>query len=275
MKNFSNNYIFFFSAAMVIVVASILSFVSSQLNPRQEMNEKIEKMKNILSALHIESTTANAEELYNQYITNSYVVNYKGEKMKNLEAFDVDMKKELNKIKKINNLEESITQKQESPFKTTLRRYIDFKVKDVSIVKNKILDIRKERHLPVYESEKDGKKYYVFPLRGKGLWGPIWGYIALGSDFTTVYGAYFDHKTETPGLGAEIETNWYQEQFDGKQIYNQQNEFTSIDVVKGGAPEGDPHSVDAVSGGTITSNGLDKMLHDCLKAYQNFFNKEK
>ncbi len=131
----------------------------------------------------------------------------------------------------------------------------------------------KERQLPVYVAKKDGKTYYIFPVYGKGLWGPIWGYVALEDDLNTIYGVTFDHKGETPGLGAEIATDWFQEQFKGKKILDENGNFVSIAVVKGGAPEGDEHAVDAISGGTITSKGLEAMLRDCLSAYVNFMNK--
>ena len=105
---------------------------------------------------------------------------------------------------------------------------------------------------------------------GKGLWGPIWGYIALESDKNTVAGASFDHKGETPGLGAEINQGWFQEPFVGKKIFDESGDYQSIRVIKGGAPEGDKHGVDAISGGTITSNGVTEMLVRTLKIYEPY-----
>jgi len=106
---------------------------------------------------------------------------------------------------------------------------------------------------PVYLAKTDdGEMKYIFPLYGKGLWGPIWGYIALNDDLIEVYGVNFDHKSETPGLGAEINTPAFQEQFKGKRIFNDVNEFVSIDVIKTDASSND-YAVDAISGGTITS----------------------
>ena len=96
----------------------------------------------------------------------------------------------------------------------------------------------------------------VVPLYGAGLWGPIWGYLAFDKDMNTINGAVFDHKGETPGLGAEIATDWFCDNFKGKKIHNAQNEFVSIKVVKGGASEDDINGVDAISGGTITSAAL-------------------
>ncbi len=126
-----------------------------------------------------------------------------------------------------------------------------------------------EQNLPVFIATlDDGKKYSIVPVRGKGLWGPIWGYVSFTDDFNTIYGVTYDHKGETPGLGAEINTDWFENPFQGKQIFDQQGDFTSVRVEKGGAKSGDIHAVDAISGGTITSKGLEKMLLDCLASYE-------
>ncbi|MGQ9845994.1 MAG: NADH:ubiquinone reductase (Na(+)-transporting) subunit C [Bacteroidales bacterium] len=128
-----------------------------------------------------------------------------------------------------------------------------------------------KRLLPIYICKTDkGETKYILPIYGKGLWGPIWGYIAVNDDKNTVYGAFFDHKGETPGLGAEIANPAFQSQFVNKKLFDESGNFVSIKAVKGGADKNDSHSVDAISGGTITSNGLSKMLLDGLKPYENF-----
>lgn len=119
---------------------------------------------------------------------------------------------------------------------------------------------------PVFENKATGE--VVFPLTGKGLWDDIWGYIALEADMNTVKGAIFDHAGETPGLGAEIATPKYQAQFPGQTIY-EGKELVGIYVVKGGA-KGAAHSVDAVTGGTKTSEGLQNMIKNCLDCYDAF-----
>ncbi len=132
------------------------------------------------------------------------------------------------------------------------------------------------RQLPLYVyTDKANKKYYVMPLRGTGLWGPIWGYLSLEDDFNTVYGTYFDHKSETPGLGAEISEKPFQEQFQGKKILSDNNTFVSVHVVKKSAKFdlGPEHRVDGISGGTITSNGTDHMLRACIEPYLAYFGK--
>ena len=128
--------------------------------------------------------------------------------------------------------------------------------------------------LPLFISEVDGVTRYIIPLRGKGLWGPIWGFIALEDDLNKVYGAVFNHKKETPGLGAEINTPMFQDPFAGKTIFEGEV-FTPIKVIKGGPKEGDMHGVDGISGGTITSNGVSDMLSERLSMYLPYFNKMK
>lgn len=129
-----------------------------------------------------------------------------------------------------------------------------------------------ERQLPVYICQlKDGSTKYILPVRGKGLWGPIWGYVAMNDDKQTIYGATFGHKGETPGLGAEIEKEFFQEQFKNKKILK--NGQVAFAVAKGGAAPGDDYAVDAISGGTITSKGVEDMLLECLDAYSAFLNK--
>ena len=143
-----------------------------------------------------------------------------------------------------------------------------FKV-DLKVEHSKPVDQRK---LPVYIADMGEKgKVYIIPLRGAGLWGPVWGYVALESDMNTIFGANFDHQGETPGLGAEINTEKFQKPFIGKTIFDQSGLFTSVTVAKIGEKSDPAHTVDGISGGTITSKGLQKMLFDDLSAYQEFF----
>lgn len=126
------------------------------------------------------------------------------------------------------------------------------------------------RKVPLYVADMDGNTFYIIPMRGKGLWGPIWGYVALQSDGNTIAGATFDHKGETPGLGAEIVSKEFQDQFPGKSIMDGGN-FVSISVIKPGKNVNPQHEVDGISGGTITSVGLNDMLADCFKPYVGYF----
>ncbi len=125
--------------------------------------------------------------------------------------------------------------------------------------------------LPLYVCDVNGETKYVAPLYGAGLWGPIWGYISFNADKKTVFGTYFSHEGETPGLGAEITTPAFQSRFEGKTL--QENGNVKISVVKNGKVSDDSCEVDGITGGTITSKGVNAMLHDCLSKYANFFNK--
>ncbi len=126
----------------------------------------------------------------------------------------------------------------------------------------------KEGKLHVFECNVNGEKKYLFPVRGAGLWGPIWGYVALNEDKNTVYGTYFGHEGETPGLGAEITKSFFSEQFKGKTVSKDGNVVLS--VVKNGKVSDSSCEVDGISGGTITSKGVDAMLKESLSRYKSF-----
>ncbi len=128
-----------------------------------------------------------------------------------------------------------------------------------------------ERLLPVYECTlAPGDVKYILPLYGAGLWGPIWGYISVNSDGSTIYGAYFAHQGETPGLGAEIEKPAFSKQFEGLNLIKN-NHFLPIAVMKAGqSPSNGEDYVDAISGGTITSKGVESMISNCLGGYTAF-----
>ncbi len=128
-----------------------------------------------------------------------------------------------------------------------------------------------ERLLPVYECRlDDGATKYILPMYGAGLWGPIWGYISVDSNGSDVYGAYFAHQGETPGLGAEIEKPAFSGQFAGKKLIKD-GTFLPVAVVKAGQhPQGDEDYVDGISGGTITSKGVGAMIDNCIAPYDAF-----
>ena len=110
----------------------------------------------------------------------------------------------------------------------------------------------------------DGNPGIVLHVQGKGLWGPIWGYVVLSEDGSTIKGVAFAHKSETPGLGAKITDDDFANAFIGKKLYDQNGVFTSVRVVKKGQ-EGDireENRVDAISGATITSRGVDNMMKE-------------
>ncbi len=141
-------------------------------------------------------------------------------------------------------------------------------------ISSEIKKTSNKRMLPVYICNIQNQSKYIVPVYGAGLWGPIWGYIALNNDGETIYGAYFAHQGETPGLGAEIEKSDFQQQFKNKSIYKN-DEFKSIAVVKIGQEPSDKDYVHAISGGTITSQGVDKMLINSLEPYNKFLKNLK
>ena len=150
---------------------------------------------------------------------------------------------------------------------------VDGNAFDTELV-NELRKPASERKYPVFEANIDGNKKYVLSLRGAGLWGPVWGFISLDDDRNTVYGASFGHEGETPGLGAEIDKPAFSNEFVGKKIFNNSGKFTSIAIVKPGRTAQGQDYVDGISGGTITSQGVDAMLFSSLEAYEPFLIKK-
>ncbi len=149
---------------------------------------------------------------------------------------------------------------------------------DEIVLKDEFAKPVADRQLPLYVfNESDSIQLYIIPMQGTGLWGPIYGYISIENDFNTVYGAFFSHKSETPGLGAEIAEKPFQDQFQGKKIMSADNFFISVRVVKKAAKTtfSNEHRVDGISGGTITSNGADQMLQKSIEPYLKYFDKLK
>ncbi len=141
--------------------------------------------------------------------------------------------------------------------------------KDESGFKVNLKDIT-DNNLPIYYCYIDGQTKYVIPLSGKGLWGSIWGYIALNEDKNTVYGAYFSHASETAGLGARITEEKFQDQFIGKKIFKEGNDNVLLSVVKKRDAGQEDFQCDGISGATFTNVGVSDMLHDCLEKYKSF-----
>lgn len=252
MNRNSNTYTFIYASILVVVVAATLATAALLLKGPQEKNIEIEKKLSILTSVGKDTGVNEAgskndfvESAYDKYIVDSFIVDGKGNEQEG-NAFLVDMTEEYNKIKVI-----------------------------VAATVDEKENLLTQLQLPVFVcKDDDGAMKYIIPVRGLGLWGPVWGYLSLNDDFNTIFGAVFDHKGETPGLGAEISDKAFAHQFIGKEIFTGET-LTSIKVMKGGAPKNDRHAVDAISGGTITSNGVNAMLKDCLAQYQAFFIKMK
>lgn len=132
-----------------------------------------------------------------------------------------------------------------------------------------------EQNFPVYIAEVESERYYIIPLRGAGLWNAIFGYIALKDDVNTVQGVVFDHLGETPGLGAEITQEWFRERFADEKIFNDTGELVGISVVKGNpSTSKDDNRVDAISGATITTDGVTDMIYERLNRYLPYFESQ-
>ena len=130
-------------------------------------------------------------------------------------------------------------------------------------------DAVSEENLPLYVAEIDGAKKYILPMTGNGLWGGIWGYLALNDDCNSIYGVYFSHASETPGLGAEIAGDKFQKRFPGKKVYGEDGQVV-LTVAKGAAKASEESGVDAISGATITCNGVNGMLKTKLAPYYKY-----
>ena len=230
----SNGYTFTFAIIMCVVVGTLLAVAAMQLKPYQDENIRKEKMQNILAAIQIKSNAETAEADYAKYVKEELVLDASGKIIEGKKAFDIDAMKQYREMK---------------------------------------AGVRKKEKMeyPLYICESEGKKLYVIPTIGTGLWGPIWGYVSIQDDYNTVYGASFAHKGETPGLGAEISTPIFYDQFKGEQILDESGNYVSIMVAKGGSSPDDKHSVDGISGGTITSKGVEEMLIRTLKVYSDYF----
>ena len=246
----SNGYTFGFAIALVVVVGSILAVLAIQLKPLQDKNAEVKKQLDILSAMmDIDAKgidRANAKENFDKFVDlkKSVVLNDKGEVIEGIfnvdgkivkgGAFDIDIKKE----------------------------YKDKKRK------------KEFRNYPLFVGEIDGKTVYVIPVIGNGLWGPIWGNICLDSDMTSIRGASFGHKGETPGLGAEITQKFFVNRWIGEKITNADGAFVPFKIVKDGSGI-EESKVDGITGGTITSKGVEEMANRCLEVYVPYFTNLK
>lgn len=228
----SNQFTFIFATVLVVVVGTLLAVTYLGLKPEHDENVRREKMQNILASLKVEVERDAAPAKYEELIKETLLVDANGSKQEG-DAFSLDV----------------------------LKQYKDWKA---GVVKTE--DLR----YPVYLADVDGQKLFVLPMVGTGLWGPVWGYVSMKDDGRTIFGSTFDHKGETPGLGAEISTPMFEDLFPGKTITDEQGNFKGITVYKGGSQTTDPHGVDGISGGTITSQGVDEMLKRLLAVYDKY-----
>lgn len=228
----SNIYTVAYSAVIVVIVAFLLAFISSFLKPVQDVNVALDKKKQILAALNIRG-------LDDSEVTRQYA-----DVVENDDIIDAD-----------NNILVKGTQGGEKA---------GFKLNSADF---------KAGRLALYVCRVDGKVKYVIPVYGMGLWGPVSGYIAIDYDKNTIFGAYFTHESETAGLGAEIKDNMaWQKQFIGKKITKKGYDGIALSVVKKNDVKDKAVQCDAITGATLTSDGVSLMLKDCLGKYMRFLN---
>lgn len=233
MNTNKNSYIIIYSAILVVVVAFLLAFVYAALKPQQDINVALDKKKQILASLNI----------------------------RNLSDADAAAKyTEVVECDEIIDTTATVINKGEKGGENA-----GFKLNSADL---------KEGKLAVYVCNVDGEKKYVIPVYGMGLWGSIWGYIALDADKNTIYGAYFDHQGETAGLGAEIkDSKAWQDLFKGKKIFSADGAAVAIAVKKASDVKNPASEVDAVTGATLTSDGVSLMLQVCFSKYVTFLKK--
>ncbi len=231
----SNQYIFFYAIGISTLTAVLLAFTAQALKPRQEANIELDFKTSILQSVNENLTERKAIEDAYSQRVQELVINSAGEEIEGVEVRDIVLKNELKK-----------------PVE--------------------------ERQLALFVyTGTDGKNRYVIPMQGVGLWGPIYGYLSIEDDFSTIYGAVFSHKSETPGLGAEIAEAPFQEQFPGKKLFDKSETFVSVNVIKQTAKTNldRVHVVDGISGGTVTSTGVDEMIKTCVEPYLTYFEQLK
>ena len=238
MNTNSNVYTVIYTTIVVVLVSAVLAFVSQKLGPMQAANEKAETISQILTAAQFgdkESWQKQGNEatikFYKENIETVCLFNLAGEQVGTLNCEDAEI------------------------YKVSQLKTQNYKVKAAS----------DDVMIPVYQFSNG---VMVLPVYGAGLWGPVWGYIAVSGDFKTIAGAYFDHESETPGLGGKIKDDpAFRAQFAGKVI--DYADAVPFSIVKGGAPEGKDNAIDAITGATMTSKGLDAAIVAWLNAFKS------
>ncbi len=249
MNTNSNLYTIVYSIILVVVVAAILSIAAISLQPKQNENIKLETVTKVLSAATSTFDLSGEDNIlasYAEKVVDAYYVNGLGERVGNMNTG----KENLDDI--------------EVPTTSDLKRQNDL-IKKIDAGNG---DLKKDLRLPVFEFKIDEAYVSVIPCYGPGLWGPIWGYVAVADDGCTIVGAVFDHKSETPGLGAKIAEEPFCSLFPGKQISRDKVKFS---VIKNGDPN-DPNAVDAISGASITSRSLGACLNTWFTYYEPYLN---
>ena len=237
MNTNSNVYTVVYTTVICVLVAAILAFVSQSLKPMQEDNEKAETISQILTAGRFGEKEELAKKgnkaiikMFQDELDHAALVNAEGKEVRNLDKAHAEV------------------------YSTSDLKAEGYKLSDASF------------EIPVYIFNNG---VHVFPVYGAGLWGPIWGYVAMDASLTHIVGAYFDHSSETPGLGGKIKDDpSFRAAFAGKTLNIAGSK--PFEIVKGGAPAGQTNAIDATSGATMTSKGLEAAINNWLGAYKNY-----
>lgn len=254
-----NSYTILFAIAMVVVVGSLLAFTASSLKPNIKENERMEKQQNILYAMGVNENVEGSIT----FISTDKVAAAFEDKVSAQIVLEI---KDGRILKEMSREEFMAANNNKEPY------LIDIK-KEQTKAKN-----GKSRFLPLFKGEQKGEIVYVAPIRGKGLWDAIWGYVALDKDMI-VRGTFFDHAGETPGLGSNIKQRYFMDDFYGERLLTDAGVFKGIAVAKGNNdPKNeikDDYEVDALAGATITGDGVSAMIKKDLKLYLPYFNNLK
>ncbi len=236
----TNKYTILFATGMVIIVGSLLAFTASSLAPNIDVNKRLEKQQNILYAMGINENEGSSANFVS-------------------------------------------TDKAPELFKTYIKEQVIIQGGNITSSEDAyLIDVKKQqanakagidRKLPLFIGKKEDKTYYIAPIRGKGLWDAIWAYVAMDENMV-IQGAYFDHKAETPGLGANIKERFFMDDFIGEHLM-EDGVFKGIAVSKSNAdPKNNDktdYEVDAIAGATITGDGVAAMIKSELKLYVPYF----
>lgn len=255
MDTNKNLYTVVYATLLVVIVAALLAFVAASLKSRQQKNIDMEKQTSFLKAVGLGADAQSAPDKV-AYIQNEFAKYI-------VESFTVDAAGKVSDVVK-GSAEEPEAIVNSPAFRVNLKEQYDLLKKSSGAEAQSSLSLK----LPVFKCALDNETVYLFSCYGAGLWGPIWGYIALKDDFNTVYGAAFDHKSETPGLGAKITETPFYSQFKGRSITDE----GYFGVIKGGAKDTE-HEVDAISGASITSGAVGTTVRTWVKYYLPYLNK--
>ena len=238
-----NTYTLLFAVGLVVIVGTLLAAIDSSLKDKIRINKILEKQQNILYAIGINENEGNSV---------NFIAADKAEQ-------------EFNKY-----ITKQIYIQGDQVIEDDKAYLIDVK-KQKALAK----DPSHKRKLPLFIAEKDGRNLYVAPIRGKGLWDAIWAYVSVDEDMI-IRGIYFDHKAETPGLGANIKQRFFMDDFIGESLLDTQGNFKGVTVSKTNLdPKNEDkydNEVDAIAGSTITGDGVTAMIRSDLSLYQPYFN---